>query len=136
MFSDGIHNSARSPLDVAGKLGLVVHTVGVGASLRNSVSYRDIQVTGIDCPDRLFLNNIARITSSIDGIGLAGRVVQVELEEDGQKIAENEVTIQAGELRRRFPSSSALRAKGGIIIRFECRRWRKKKSCKTTSARP
>ncbi len=97
MFSDGIHNSARSPLDVAGKLGAVVHCVGVGASLRNNVSYRDIQVTGVDCPDRLFLNNMARITSSIEGIGLAGRVIQVELDEDGQKIAEKELTIQAGD---------------------------------------
>jgi len=97
MLSDGIHNSARSPLDVAGKLGVVVHTVGVGASLRSNVSYRDIQVTGVECPDRLFLNNMARITGSIAGIGLAGRVVQVELEEDGQKIAEKELTIQAGD---------------------------------------
>ncbi|MGA2798693.1 MAG: FixH family protein [Thermoguttaceae bacterium] len=97
MFSDGIHNSARSPLDVAGKLGSIVHCVGVGASLRNNVSYRDIQVTGVDCPDRLFLNNKARITGSIEGIGLAGRVVQVELEEDGQKIAEKELAIQGGD---------------------------------------
>lgn len=97
MFSDGIHNSARNPLDVAGQLGLVVHTVGVGASLRNNVSYRDVQVTGIDCSDRLFFNNMARVTGSIEGIGLAGRVLQVELEEDGQKIAEKELTIQAGE---------------------------------------
>jgi uncharacterized membrane protein len=97
LLSDGIHNSAHSPLDVAGKLGVVVHTVGVGASLRNNVSYRDIQVTGVDCPDRLFLNNIARITGSVEGIGLAGRVVQVELEEDGQKIADKELTIQASE---------------------------------------
>ncbi|MGD0382683.1 MAG: glutamine amidotransferase [Thermoguttaceae bacterium] len=96
LLSDGIHNSARSPLDVAGKLGAVVHCVGVGASLRNNVSYRDIQVTGVDCPDRLFLNNMARLTGTIEGIGLAGRVVQVELEEDGQKIAEKELTIQAG----------------------------------------
>jgi uncharacterized membrane protein len=97
LFSDGIHNSARSPLEVAGKLGSVVHCVGVGASLRNNLSYRDIQVTGVDCPDRLFLNNMARITGSIEGIGLAGRVVQVELEEDGKNIAEKELTIQAAD---------------------------------------
>lgn len=94
MFSDGIHNSAKSPLDMAGKMGVVVHTVGLGSSLRSNVSYRDIQVSGIECPDRLFLNNTARITASVEGIGLAGRVVQVELEEDGKKIAEKELTIQ------------------------------------------
>jgi uncharacterized membrane protein len=97
LLSDGIHNSARSPLNVAGKLGSPINTVGVGASLRNNISYCDIQLTGIDCPDRLFLNNIARITGSVEGIGLSGRVVQVELEEDGKKIAEKEITIQSGD---------------------------------------
>lgn len=96
MLSDGIHNSAKSPLDMAGKMGIVVHTVGLGSSLRSNISYRDIQVSGIDCPDRLFLNNMAKISALIEGIGLAGRVVQVQLEEDGQKIAEKELTIQGG----------------------------------------
>ena len=67
--------------------------VGVGASLRSNLSYRDVQVTGIDCPDRLMLNNMARITGSIDAIGLGGRVVQVVLDEDGQQIAEAELTL-------------------------------------------
>jgi hypothetical protein len=59
LLSDGLHNSARSPLEIAGKLGIIVHTVGIGASLRSNASYRDIQVTGIDCPDRLLLGNTA-----------------------------------------------------------------------------
>ena len=40
------------------------------SSLRDNPSYRDIQVTGIDCPDHLMLNNIARIVGSIDAVGL------------------------------------------------------------------
>ena len=79
LLSDGIHNSARNPLDVAAKMGVVVYTVGVGASLRSDASYRDVQVTGIDCPDRLMLNNLAKITASVEGVELAGRVVQVAL---------------------------------------------------------
>ena len=75
------------------RLGLVVHAVGVGASLRSNPSYRDIQVTGIDCPDRMMLNNVARVTGSIDGIGLGGRVIQVDLDEDGQQVAEAELTL-------------------------------------------
>jgi hypothetical protein len=61
LLSDGVHNSARNPLELAAKMGTVVHTVGVGASLRSDVSYRDIQITGLDCPDRLMLNNQAKI---------------------------------------------------------------------------
>ena len=97
LLSDGIHNSAGDPVDAASKLGLVVHAIGVGASLRDDVSCRDVQVTAIDCPERLLLNNIAHITGSIQGIGLAGRVIQVVLEEDGRQIAQSELTLQSRE---------------------------------------
>ncbi len=93
MLSDGIHNSARNPLESTGRMRTPVHTVGVGASLRSDVSYRDIQVAGIECPDRLMLNNMARITASVEGIGLAGRVVRVILEEDQQQIDQTELTL-------------------------------------------
>ena len=93
LLSDGIHNSARNPLEVAVKMGIVVHTVGVGASLRTSATHQDIQVTGMDCPDRMMLNNKARITASIEGIGLAGHVTTVFLEEDGKTLDETELTL-------------------------------------------
>ena len=113
LLSDGIHNSAGNPVDVAGKLGVVVHTVGVGASLRDNVAYRDIQVTGIDCPDRLLLNNMARITGLVEGIGLAGRVVKAILEEDGRQIAETGVDARSRATgRSRSTSSSAPTTKG------------------------
>lgn len=98
MLSDGAHNASRSPLEIALKMPVPVHTVGVGASLRSDVSYRDIQVTGIDCPERLLLNNLARITAAVEGVGLAGRVVQVTLHEDDQPIGKNvELTLDATE---------------------------------------
>jgi len=93
MFSDGIHNAAGSPVDAAGKTGLVVHTMGVGASLRSDASHRDVQLTGIDCPDRLLLNNLAKVTASVEAIGMAGRVVNVILTEDEQPIGEIELTL-------------------------------------------
>ena len=93
MFSDGIHNSAGDPLKSARKKGMVVHTVGVGASLRGDASYRDIQVTGIECPDRLMLNNMAKITASVEGIALPGRVIEVFLDEDDRQIGQAELTL-------------------------------------------
>jgi uncharacterized membrane protein len=93
LLSDGIHNSAGTPSDITTKMGMTVHCIGVGASLRSNLSYRDVQVTGIDCPDRLLLNNVARVTGFIDAIGLGGRVVQVYLDEDGRKIAQAELTL-------------------------------------------
>ena len=72
---------------------MVIHTVGVGASLRNNPSFRDVQVTGIDCPDRMMLGNLARVTGSIEAIGLGGHVVQACLDEDGRQIAQTELTL-------------------------------------------
>ena len=43
LLSDGIHNSAGNPAEAARKLGMTVHCVGVGASLRNNPSFRDIR---------------------------------------------------------------------------------------------
>ena len=93
LLSDGIHNAAGNPVDAARKTGRIVHVIGVGASLRTNSSYRDIQVTGIDCPDRMMLNNIAKVTGSIDAIGLGGRVVQAFLDEDGRQVAQVELTL-------------------------------------------
>jgi len=93
LVSDGVHNSARRPENVATKMGVPVHSVGVGASLRNDISYRDVQVTGISCPDTLMLNNKARITALIEGIGVAGRVIRVVLEDDGAPVEETELTL-------------------------------------------
>jgi uncharacterized membrane protein len=97
MLSDGIHNSARNPLEVAPKMGIPVDTVGVGASLRSDATYRDIQLTGIDCPDRLLLDNLAKITASVEGINLAGHVVKVILEEDDRQVGEAELTLDTVE---------------------------------------
>jgi uncharacterized membrane protein len=93
LVSDGIHNSAGKPEEVALRMGVPVHTVAVGASLKSDVSYRDIQVIGLDCPDRLMLNNKARITASVEAVGLAGRVVTVILEDDGEPLEERELTL-------------------------------------------
>lgn len=93
LLSDGVHNSAADPLEVAGKVGVIVHTVGVGASLRSDATYRDIDVVGIACDDRLLLNNKAEIVASVEGIGLTGRVVEVVLKDGDDEIDRKELTV-------------------------------------------
>ena len=84
LFSDGIHNAAGDPVAVARKLGVVVDAVGVGNSLRNSPSYRDVRVADLECPEQLPVNNLARITAHLGQSGLAGQVVKAVLEQDGK----------------------------------------------------
>jgi uncharacterized membrane protein len=119
LLSDGIHNSAGNPLDIARKLGMTVHCVGVGASLRSNPSYRDVQVTGIDCPDRMLLNNVARVTGSIDAIGLGGRVIQAFLDEDGKQIAQAELTLDdlEGSQQVTFEFRPAVKGRHTYIVR-------------------
>ena len=87
----------------------MVHTVGVGASLRTNLAFRDVQVTGIDCPPTLMLNNKARIGGSIDAIGLGGRVATVVLEEDGKQIKQAELTLDDIEGSQKVEFSSVPR---------------------------
>lgn len=93
LLSDGIHNSTGQPQEIARKSGLTIHTVGVGDSLRNNRDFRDVQVVGIACPATLMLGNMAKVTASIDALGLGGHVVQVRCEEDGQLVAETELIL-------------------------------------------
>ena len=97
LFSDGMHNAAGDPVAAARKLGVVVHAVGVGNSLRNSPSYRDARVSGLECPEQLPVNNRARITAQIGQSGLAGQVVKAVLEQDGKPLDQAEVVLRDGE---------------------------------------
>ena len=47
----------------------------------------------MNCPDSLMLNNKARISASIDGVNLAGRVIRVVLEDEGEALDEVELTL-------------------------------------------
>ncbi|MHB1033163.1 MAG: glutamine amidotransferase [Pirellulales bacterium] len=93
LLSDGVHNSAGNPLDVAKRLGMVVNTIGVGSSLRGSGTHRDVQVTGLECPERLLLDNKATVTASVEAVGFGGRLVKVVLEDDGKRLAEKELEL-------------------------------------------
>lgn len=88
LFSDGQHNTARKPEEEAVKLGIPVYAIGVGSGLRSSAGFKDLQVSDIRCPERLMLNNKARIAATIESQGLNGRLVKVVLEEDSSQATE------------------------------------------------
>ncbi len=97
LFSDGIHNAAGDPAASARKLGVVVDAVGVGNSLRNSPSHRDVRVADLECPEQLPVNNRARITAHVGQSGLGGQVVKIALEEDGKPIDQSELVLSEGD---------------------------------------
>lgn len=97
LVSDGIHNAAGDPVTAAGSLGLVVNAVGVGNSLRDSPSFRDLRITGLECPEQLPVNNRATLTAHLGQAGLTGEVVKASLLEDSKPVAENEVELKGGD---------------------------------------
>lgn len=121
LLSDGIDNTAGNPVAAARTTGMTVHAIGVGASLRDNPSYRDIQVTGIDSPDHLVLNNMARVTGSIDAVGLAGRVIQPILEEDDKPVAQAELTLDDAEGSQRvtFEFRPTVKGRHTYTVRVE-----------------
>ncbi len=100
LFSDGIHNAAGDPVAAVRKLGVVVHAIGVGNSLRNSPSYRDARVADLECPEQLPVNNRARITAHVGQAGLGGQVVKAILEEDGKPLDQAEMVLRDGDVPR------------------------------------
>jgi uncharacterized membrane protein len=97
LISDGVHNAAGDPVATARKLGVVVHTVGVGNTLKNSPSHRDVRVADLACPEQLPVNNKAQIVAHIGQAGLSGQVVKVAIEEDGKVLDQSELVLRDGE---------------------------------------
>lgn len=92
LLSDGVHNSGGDPLASARKLGLPIDTIGIGSALRDRAA-GDIRITGLDVPDEMPVQHLARIKAYVDAVAFAGRVVRGALEEDGQQVAERELVL-------------------------------------------
>lgn len=112
LFSDGQHNTARKPDEEAVKLGIPVYSIGVGSGLKSSAGFKDVQVTDVRCPERLMLNNLARLTATVEAIGLPGRVVRVILEEDASQATEPSGRRTSGD----GPNPETSTAPGGVRI--------------------
>lgn len=95
LISDGQHNAAGDPVQIAEQLGTVVHTVGVGTLSGEHGGLRDIVVAGLALPDELPLNNQVSARVLVDAVGCAGLVVPVLLMEDGNTVAQAELTLDS-----------------------------------------
>lgn len=93
LVTDGIHNAAGSPVRSAESSKVPIHTVGVGGSLSGEGVGRDVRLSGLDMPERLLLNNLAKITGTVEAVGLGGRLVSVLFERDGDVIDRQELTL-------------------------------------------
>ena len=93
LITDGIHNATGSPVHAAESSKVPIHTVGVGGSLSGEGVGRDVRLAGLDMPERLLLNNLAKITGSVEAVGLGGRLVSVLFERDGEVVERQELTL-------------------------------------------
>ena len=121
LLSDGIHNSARKPEEVSPRMQIPVFAIGVGASLKSDASFRDIQITGLDCPERMMLNNLSRIKAFVEAMGLPGRVVKVIFSEDDRTIEDQELVLddQPGPQEVVFDYRPAVKGRHVYKVRIE-----------------
>jgi hypothetical protein len=97
LITDGIHNCAGSPAKMARQLGFPVDTIGVGSTAADRTAYRDIRVTGLECPAELYVDNRARLKASIDATGFPGRVIRPILRDGDQQIDQRELVLDDAE---------------------------------------
>ena len=121
LLSDGIHNSARKPEEVSARMQIPVFAIGVGASLKSDASFRDIQITGLDSPERMMLNNLSRIKAFVEAMGLPGRVVKVIFSEDDRTIEDQELVLddQPGPQEVVFDYRPAVKGRHAYKVRIE-----------------
>ncbi|MFO7907211.1 MAG: glutamine amidotransferase [Pirellulaceae bacterium] len=93
LISDGIQNTAGSPVAIARRLGTRVVTVGTGDPRHDRSMRRDIRVTDVDCPDQMAVENKTRVTGFVEARGMPGRLVGVELLEDEKTVCERELVL-------------------------------------------
>lgn len=93
LISDGIQNTAGSPIAIARRMGASVVAVGTGDPLHDRSLRRDVRVTDMECPDQMAVENNTRVTGFIEAVGMPGRVIQAQLLEDGQPVGEGELAL-------------------------------------------
>ena len=79
ILSDGIHNSAASPIDAASQAGAPIYTVGVGSDDAGLSGTRNLAILSADCPQRAIRNNIATVRCRVAVAALAGVPLQLRL---------------------------------------------------------
>jgi len=105
LMSDGLHNAGGDPAkDIADLNPPPVYTVGVGTDLSAQSGYQDISIADVRAPEEATVNNVARITVDVEGIGLADRSVQVSLREGETPLAQEPLRLDG----RRGPQAVTL----------------------------
>ena len=89
LMTDGLHNAGGDPVRAITDLGPPpVYTVGVGTDLTAQSGYQDVSIENVRAPEESTVNNVARMTVDVEAIGLADRMVQVELREKDKPLAQ------------------------------------------------
>lgn len=106
LLTDGRQTVPADALSEArrmGTLGIPVYCIPVGSQLPP----RDLSVTSVDCPETVFVNDVAHAVSVLNTAGFEGQELTVRLEQNGKVIDQQTIT-PAGDsavVRFRIPST-------------------------------
>jgi uncharacterized membrane protein len=90
LFSDGQDNTEKDPVRELVPEGVPIYVVGVGTDLRKSGQFKDVVLADVDVPPTLPVNHLTTVTAKVEAVGLADRVVPVELRVTGGEVLATE----------------------------------------------
>jgi len=89
LMTDGLHNGGGDPVRAITDLGPPpIYTVGIGTDLTAQSGYQDVSIENVRAPEESTVHNVAKMTVDVEAIGLADRMVQVELREKDKPLVQ------------------------------------------------
>lgn len=93
LFTDGQDNTEKDPVRELVPEGVPVYAVGVGTDLRKSGQFKDVVLADVDVAPTLPVNHLTTATAKVEAVGLADRVVPVELRITGGEVLATERVV-------------------------------------------
>ncbi len=117
LFTDGQDNTEKDPVRELVPEGVPVYAVGVGTDLRRSGQFKDVVLSDVEVAPTLPVNHLSTVTAVIDAVGLADRVVAVELRgADGEALASDRLVLDDAEGHQRVELQFRPRARGQLQL--------------------
>ena len=93
LLSDGRHNGLGDPVAVAKRLGAPVFPVCFGTK-SDAASFADSSIQNVDCPERVFLQNLATVRVRVAYTGPeTDKLIEVSLSESGRRIGSDRIKM-------------------------------------------
>ena len=120
LFTDGQDNTDKDPVRELLPEGVPVFAVGVGTDLRAGGEFKDVILADVEVPPTVPLEHLVTVTAAVEAVGLADRVVAVQLRgADGEVLATERLALDDAEGVQRVELRFRPRQRGQLPLSVE-----------------